>query len=244
MDVFINNLLECGFRRNKIVFDLPIVVLAVPGAGKTSSIRRLLREDSRFEAWTFGVADHHNCSGRFIKGITEDSKPDPGKFIVIDEFQRGDWEKFKPFAIFGDIAQLMLKSSTAFESVFSKCSSHRVPLPVVKLLQELDFEITSEREGVLEIKALLGSEPEGVVTCFETEVCEFLDYNRIDHKSPADVIGLEFPTVTLVISGKSAVGVRRAEFYICCTRTTGKLLIITPDPEEFHNCSNAIDSTS
>jgi hypothetical protein len=73
---------------------------------------------------------------------------------------------------------------------------------------------------------------------------EFLDYNRIDHKSPADVIGLEFPTVTLVISGKSAVGVRRAEFYICCTRTTGKLLIITPDPEEFHNCSNAIDSTS
>jgi hypothetical protein len=71
MDVFINSLLECGFRRNKIVFDLPIVVLAVPGAGKTSSIRRLLREDSRFEAWTFGVADHHNCSGRFIKGITE-----------------------------------------------------------------------------------------------------------------------------------------------------------------------------
>nr|AAK85157.1 TBG1 [Alfalfa latent virus] len=244
MDVFIKDLIQCGFRRNKVVFDLPIVVLAVPGAGKTSSIRRLLREDSRFEAWTFGVPDHHNCSGRFIKGVTESSEPNPDKFLIVDEFQRGDWEKFKPFAIFGDVAQLMLKNTASFDSVFSKCASHRFPLSVAKLLQELDFEITSEREGVLQIKDLLGSEPQGVVTCFESEVCDLLDYNQVDHKNPTEVIGLEFPIVSLVISGRAVLEVHRAEFYICCTRATDKLIIISPEPEQFHRGSNAIDSTS
>nr|AEA48969.1 TGB1 [Pea streak virus] len=244
MEVSLNNLLECGFHRNIVAFDLPIIVLAVPGAGKTSCIRRLLREDSRFEAWTFGVADHHNCSGRFIRGITEDSKPTGGDFIIVDEFQRGDWKSFKPFAILGDIAQLMLKTNVKFSSAFSKCSSHRVPLPVVKLLQEFDFEIAGERAGLLEIKSLLGAEPEGVVVCFEREVCDFLDYNQVEHKSPNDIVGLEFPIVSLIISGKDIIGRQGAEFYVCCTRASDKLLIITPNPEDFHKGPNAIDSSS
>nr|QYF50175.1 MAG: TGB1 protein [Henan betaflexivirus 2] len=95
MDVFCKVLIECGFGRLDGSGNKCKIVLGVPGCGKSSCIRRLINLDSRFIAATFGTPDPLNVTGRRIRAITELTTTDSSeKFLLLDEFQQGDYESW------------------------------------------------------------------------------------------------------------------------------------------------------
>jgi hypothetical protein len=57
MDVLVKYLDKYKFKRVRSDLSVPVVIHSVPGAGKSSVIRDIIRADRRFEACTYGKAD-------------------------------------------------------------------------------------------------------------------------------------------------------------------------------------------
>lgn len=87
MDVLFNVLELCGFTRSSIRVGNPVVILAVPGAGKTTFLRRLLLEDTRFIGCTFGIPDPHGVTGRHILDARTLGPVEEGKLVLVDVFK-------------------------------------------------------------------------------------------------------------------------------------------------------------
>nr|BAZ96204.1 TGB1 [Shallot latent virus] len=230
MDVFCKVLIECGFSRIDGSGNKCKIVLGVPGCGKSSCIRKLLNLDSRFIAATFGTPDPLNVTGRRIRAITELATLDcTGKFLLIDEFQQGDFEELKPFALFGDVCQFFDSTKPYPIADWYKTVSHRVNKLTCDFLRNFGFEINSSVQGNLTFRGLYEEELKGVVITYCTQVSALLKAHQVEHHTLASCRGSEFPNVSLCLSDSVVHREDLAKFYVCATRSTGDLLILTPD---------------
>nr|QCH00871.1 triple gene block 1 [Shallot yellow stripe virus]QCH00880.1 triple gene block 1 [Shallot latent virus] len=230
MDVFCKVLIECGFSRLEGSGNKCKVILGVPGCGKSSCIRKLINLDSRFIAATFGVPDPLNVTGRRIRAITELSTIDcAGKLLLLDEFQKGDFEELKPFALFGDVCQFFDSTRACPVADWCKTVSHRVNETTCGFLREFGFEITSKVPGNLTFGGLYEEELRGAVVTYCSQVSALLKAHRVEHYTLESCRGSEFADVSLCCSDSVIHREDLAKFYVCATRSSGDLLILTPD---------------
>ncbi|QYF50254.1 MAG: TGB1 protein [Henan betaflexivirus 6] len=230
MDVFCKVLIECGFRRLEGSGNYYKVVLGVPGCGKSSCIRKLVNLDSRFIAATFGAPDPLNVTGRRIRAVSELSTIDlTNKLLLLDEFQRGDFEELKPFALFGDVCQFFDATKPYPTADWCKIVSHRVNRLTCDFLSTFGFEITSEVPGELNFGGLYEVELTGTVVTYCTQVSKLLKAHCVEHYTLEDCRGSEFPNVSLCLSDSVIHKEDLANFYVCATRSSGNLIILTPD---------------
>lgn len=230
MDVFCKVLIECGFSRLEGSGNKCKVVLGVPGCGKSSCIRRLINLDSRFIAATFGSPDPLNVTGRRIRAVSELAVLDcAGKFLLLDEFQQGDFEELKPFALFGDVCQFFDSTRAYPVADWCKTVSHRVNKSTCDYLQRFGFEITSSVQGELTFGGLYEKELQGTVITYCTKVSDLLGAHRVEHYTLENCRGSEFAEVSLCLSDSEIHKEDLAKFYVCATRSRGSLLILTPD---------------
>nr|QYF50189.1 MAG: TGB1 protein [Henan betaflexivirus 9] len=230
MDVFCKVLIECGFNRLENSNNKCKVVLGVPGCGKSSCIRKIISLDSRFIAATFGAPDPLNVTGRRILSVTELATLDyTGKYLLLDEFQQGEFEELKPFAVFGDVCQFFDSTRPCPLADWSKSVSHRVNKLTCDFLRDFGFEITSSVQGNLTFGGLYQEELQGTVITYCSQVSALLKAHGVEHHTLENCRGSEFSQVCLCLSDSVVTREDLAKFYVCATRSRGDLFILTPD---------------
>lgn len=226
MDVVCRILLDEGFVSVSNQLGRPIVVNCVPGAGKSRAIRKILEEDSRFQAFTFGKADSVNIRCRRIAGITEFTS-DLCKYVIVDEYQLGDWKSLNPIAIFGDPCQSEEASCSTPHFISTK--THRFGRNTCELLRAFDFEIESDKDDSVEIVSNLEGDVEGEVIACGPAAEFLLTWWGCEYKKFCEVRGSTFEVVTLVTDYSTIPEELRVPMYICLTRHRRKLRILNGD---------------
>ncbi|QED42793.1 TGB1 [Allium carlavirus A] len=233
MEVVSNILNKFGFTRSSENSTGVKVILGVPGCGKTSCIREILKADCRFIAYTFGVADCKNVTGQYIKKAPTGTYERPqNSIVIIDEFQAGDWKRFEPNYIFGDICQFDSDFVDIPRSHWYKTESHRVCREVCDLLNRLGFEITSKVSGELTVEGLYIGEPEGSIISYCSKVQALLKSHNLDFLGIEECRGKTVEVATLCLEDHQIHPEDRGKFFLCATRASRKLKIFTPDAAE------------
>lgn len=224
MDLLVDLLNKYSFTRVNSKLSAPVVVHCVPGAGKTSLIRELIKLDSRFVAYTAGLEDEPHLSGRWIRkfnGVVDDNK-----FVILDEYTLLTDLPSGLFAIFGDPIQ---SCTGVVQSADFVCNiSRRFGKSTALFLRELGFDVVAEGADQVEVANIYKVDPIEQVVYFEQEVGCLLRLHQVDCKHYTEIVGQTFEKVTFV-SGESNLRANRVEAYQCMTRHRSKLLILTPD---------------
>lgn len=233
MEVVSNILNKAGFTRSSETSTGVKVILGVPGCGKTSCIRDILKADSRFIAYTFGVPDCKNVTGNYIRKAPTGSFERPQNcIIIVDEFQAGDWRKLEPHYLFGDICQFDSDFLEVPRSHWFKTESHRVCREVCELLTKLGFEISSKKSGELIVEGLYVGEPEGAVISYCAKVQKLLRDHNLDFLDVEGCRGKTVEVATLCLEDHFIHSEDLGKFFLCATRASRKLKILTPDASE------------
>lgn len=223
-----NNLFDIlrnsNFIRTSLNLRSVVVINCVPGAGKTSLIRKLISENPSIEAYTAGIADTPNLSGNFIRKW--EGKSDESKFTILDEYQLLDREPEGVDALFGDPLQSLSGFSLCAHWIQEK--SQRIGQEGALLLRELGFQITSELKDKIVIEDLYKGEPEGQIICCEEDVEQLLIRHNANFLRLCEIIGRTFEVVTFVTSNRFDQG-DRVKHFICLSRHKRKLLILCPE---------------
>nr|QGN03514.1 triple gene block protein 1 [Cole latent virus] len=223
MDVLVNLLVEFSFIRHHSRLELPIVVHCVPGAGKTTLIRKLIAQDSRFVAFTAGVADQPNLSGNWIrKWANQDTS---GKLLILDEYTHLEAIP-EAFAVFGDPIQS--RAGTVLPADFSCKISRRFGSSTAGLLRELGWDVEATGLDVVQVSDIFSAEPSGVVLYFEEEIGCLLRRHCVEALHLSEVTGKTFRSVTFITSENSPV-IDPPAAYQCLTRHTVSLHILCPN---------------
>nr|QED43240.1 TGB1 [Garlic common latent virus]QED43246.1 TGB1 [Garlic common latent virus] len=224
MDVLVNKLLSFNFVRVSNKLSKPIIVNCVPGAGKSYLIRELLKEDERFLAYTFG-ADITETTDCITILRAPETKPSCN-FIIIDEYQLGDWQRFEPIAIFGDPLQ---GSSECLRPHFTTDLTRRFGSSTCSFLQSIGFQIRSERTDICTIAEAANAELEGTVIAYGPEAEWLLKWYGVSYWKVCEIQGKTFDIVTLVTDYSVVTESNRRDLYLCLTRHRDKLQILNGD---------------
>ncbi|AJD23366.1 triple gene block protein 1 [Yam latent virus] len=223
MDVLVKYLCKYNFVRLSSKLASPVVIHCVPGAGKSTLIRELIRADTRFVGFTAGVEDEPDVSGCWIQKWTGET-PD-GKFVILDEYTLLS-EVPEVFAVFGDPVQSVTTSVRPAQFI---CTfSQRFGSATSALLKELGWEVEAIGSDVVRVLDIYSADLQGVVLYFEEEVGCLLRAHGVDAKSFEQVRGQTFKVVTFVTSENAPVRSRVAAFQ-CLTRHREALYILCPD---------------
>ncbi|AXH64979.1 TGB1 [Grapevine virus T] len=219
-----NNLISAlelfGFNRVSEEISHPLVIHSVPGGGKTSLIRSLIKLDSNFEAFTAGVPDTPNLEGRYIKSYSEGCSS-AGKLSILDEYLTvEDWRGFE--VLFSDPYQ-NIKSPLAASYVSNK--TRRFGKSTCEYLAGYGFEIESDIEDSVVRGSPFEVQVEGQLICFGNAAVELALSHEAEFKLPCEVRGSTFDIVTLLKSEEPNPENKHL-FYVGCTRHRKKLLIL------------------
>ncbi len=228
MNSVLDVLCELNFSRVSIGSEKPLVVHCVPGAGKSTAIRNILKICDNSVAYTFGVCDPAQLEGCRIKSVTEWREPEPGTIVIIDEYTEGDFKNFKPTVVFGDPCQAPASALTLKPHFICKFTK-RFGKGTCVLLQSLGYEIDSEKEDVLIREPIFEGELEGVIIAFEGEVKDLLTAHNCDFLDICEIRGKTFEVVTFVTSTEGKPTRNFEKYYQCLTRHSKKLKILSPD---------------
>lgn len=225
MDVLIREANKV-FTRTSAVIDKSIVFHCVPGSGKSTFIRGLLRLDNRFECRTLGAPDSVNLSCRLIKRFDPTEVFDPKKFYLLDEYTAypGVPEGF--VALFGDPVQI---NQSVSEPHFTSSVTRRFGRATCELLQSFGFDISSEKEDKVRIGSVFTEDPVGEVIAVGPAVTKALCNHGLIPHCVEDIRGSTFARVTVYLEESCIKDKNRAEVFVALTRHREELLILTPD---------------
>nr|UVK68763.1 triple gene block 1 [Grapevine rupestris stem pitting-associated virus] len=202
------------------VLRFPVVVHSVPGSGKSSLIRELISEDEAFAAFTAGVPDSPNLTGRYIKPYSPGCAVQ-GKINILDEYLSvSDTAGFD--VLFSDPHQNI---SIPREAHFIKTKTCRFGDSTCKYLQSFGFNICGDGEDAVIIGSPFELDVEGVLICFGKEAVDLAVAHNSDFKLPCEVRGSTFNVVTLLKS-RDPTPEDKHWFYIAATRHRNKLIIM------------------
>nr|UVK69447.1 triple gene block 1 [Grapevine rupestris stem pitting-associated virus] len=202
------------------VLKFPVVVHSVPGSGKSSLIRELITEDENFVAFTAGVPDSPNLTGKYIKPFSPGCAV-PGKINILDEYLSiQDSSGFD--VLFSDPYQNV---SIPREAHFIKSKTCRFGENTCKYLLSFGFKVCSDRSDDVVIGSPFELDVEGVLICFGREAVDLAVSHNSDFKLPCEVRGSTFDVVTLLKS-RDPTPDDRHWFYIAATRHTKKLIVM------------------
>nr|UEV87774.1 triple gene block protein 1 [Sweet potato chlorotic fleck virus] len=205
----------------------PIVVNCVPGSGKSFFIKTLIKEDSRFRAFTGGEPEFQNLTGRYLRKF--EGTVDPQFINILDEYQAVDPVHYSKFAaIFGDPLQEIPRSVLP-QASFVSSITRRFGKETAAYLVKLGVDISSEREDKLSIEYIYSGEIIGIVIAFESEVTQLLNLHSCKFKRPEEVRGETFEEVTFICTGRKVTECERHLVYIALTRHRNQLKILTAD---------------
>lgn len=202
------------------VLKFPVVVHSVPGSGKSSLIRELISEDESFVAFTAGVPDSPNLTGRYIKPYSPGCAVQ-GKINILDEYLSvSDISGFD--VLFSDPYQ---NTSIPREAHFIKTKTCRFGANTCKYLKSFGFDIHSDGVDTVVIGSPFELDVEGVLICFGKEAVDLAVAHNSDFKLPCEVRGSTFNVVTLLKS-RDPTSEDKHWFYIAATRHRSKLIIM------------------
>nr|UVK69513.1 triple gene block 1 [Grapevine rupestris stem pitting-associated virus] len=202
------------------VLRFPVVVHSVPGSGKSSLIRELITEDENFIAFTAGVPDTPNLSGRYIKPYSPGCAV-KGKINILDEYLSvNDISGFD--VLFSDPYQNI---SVPREAHFIKSKTCRFGENTCKYLLSFGFNVHSDRSDEVVTGSPFELDVEGVLICFGKEAVDLAAAHNSDFKLPCEVRGATFDVVTLLKS-RDPTSDDKHWFYIAATRHRKKLIIM------------------
>lgn len=223
MDVLVRFLLSNNYERLTSDIRPPIVVHSVPGGGKSTLIRELLRFDSRFSSYTFGEADPPSLTGVRIRGASEGVEK--AELVIFDEYLAGDWPPWA-FALFADPFQG--GGGRCLRAHFIKTESHRFGQCTAQLLRSLNFEVVATGEDLVQICDIYTIDPRDTVIYFEKEIGQLLARHSVEALCISQARGKTFDSVTFVTTEQGPFKDRAAAFQ-CLTRHRKSLLILCPD---------------
>lgn len=202
------------------VLRFPVVVHSVPGSGKSSLIRELIAEDESFAAFTAGVPDSPNLTGRYIKPYSPGCAVQ-GKVNILDEYLSvQDISGFD--VLFSDPHQ---NTCIPREAHFIKSKTCRFGASTCKYLIPFGFSICSDLSDEVVIGSPFELDVEGVLICFGKDAVDLAVAHKSDFKLPCEVRGSTFDVVTLLKS-RDPTPEDKHWFYIAATRHRRKLIIM------------------
>lgn len=224
MDVLLSELDSCEHFTFVSNFDKLCVVNCVPGAGKSTLIRSILEKDSRFVAYTFGVADPKSFGDRRIRSACDyvESK----KLTIVDEYTEGDYKKLNPCCVFGDPVQ---SKSEGLPPNYICLKTKRFGSSTCELLNSLGFKISSDKTDKVIKGDPFADEIEGQLIVVGREAEKLAKSHRADFVNFKNCRGSTFKTVTVLTSENFIKEEERSEFYVALTRHTDILKILCPD---------------
>nr|QQX32712.1 TGB1 [Butterbur mosaic virus] len=226
MDVFVSKCLEFGFVRVLVNSSKPQVIHCVPGAGKSSLIRSILKADSRFYAVTGGVPDP--ITGQQSRILPLDGIAHPGAcFKLVDEYTEAPEAIEGAFAIFGDPVQSRLDAPLLPN--FISLNTRRFGSSTCDLLKAFGFEVHSAKEDVVQIARADQSEVEGRLIVLGDEAKSLACYYNLDYLTADTARGKTYPVVTLLTGFSEVPAKVYPDLYVCLSRHQIKLLILTGD---------------
>ncbi|BAI49693.1 triple gene block protein 1 [Butterbur mosaic virus] len=226
MDVLVAKCLEFGFIRVSISSSKPQVIHCVPGAGKSSLIRAILRADSRFYAVTGGVPDP--VTGQQGRILPLDGTAHPGAcFKLVDEYTEAVEAIEGAFAIFGDPVQS--KRASPLLPNFISLNTRRFGSSTCDLLKVFGFEVYSTKEDVVQIARADQSEVEGKLIVLGDEAKALACYYNLEYLTADSARGKTYPVVTLLTGFSEVPAEEYPDLYVCLTRHQEKLLVLTGD---------------
>nr|AYQ96164.1 triple gene block 1 protein [Grapevine virus T] len=219
-----NNLISAlelfGFDRVSEEISRPLVIHSVPGGGKTSLIRSLIKLDGDFEAFTAGVSDTPNLEGRYIKSYFKGCAS-AGKLSILDEYLTAEnWEGFE--VLFSDPYQ---NNKNPLVASYVSRKTRRFGRATCEYLAGYGFEIESDIEDLVVRGSPFEVKVEGQLVCFGKAAVELALSHGADFKLPCEVRGSTFDVVTLLKSEEPSIENKHL-FYVGCTRHKEKLLIL------------------
>lgn len=224
MNTLTNTLLSEGYTRTPRPLSEPIVVHAVAGAGKSTLIRKLLTQSDLYRAHTNGPPDPPSLTCTSILPYT--SNPPQHTFNILDEYPLGQSKGYK--ALFADILQHRNNHQSPH---FIKTTSHRLGPSTAQFIKE-HLSIPIEGTGTAELESVapvLGSPLYGTLIALTPEVARLLESHGAPFYCPDQVLGQEFPVVTVLSTIPIANLTDRAAAYIALSRHTQKLHVRSPD---------------
>ena len=224
MELVLDKLLDLGFVRSSLPLRESLIINCVPGAGKTTFIRSLIKEFDIFSAFTTGKPDPPNLTGRWLKEWKGSAAE--GKINILDEYQNLKEIPAGVQILFGDPTQ---SCNPLILSPHLTCSeTKRFGAQTCKLLSELGFPISSQKEDIVQIEDIFKAELEGQIICCEREVADLLSAHNLSFAQIQDIVGATFDIVTFVTSNSFAQS-EQADHFRCLTRHKSKLKILCPD---------------
>lgn len=225
MDKVVSILLSLKF--NRIFVDNSnncLVVHAVPGAGKTFAIQRILREVRGSICLSLGppIVTSIEALPFFCKG---EVLPEH-KILIIDEYQEGFEKSLAPQICFGDPCQF---AKPSLRPNFTKTTTERFGKETCSFLNSIGFSIDSNKTDSFSIGEIFNSEISGVVLCFEKEVEELLRAHSCDYFTPDSCLGRTFESCTAIFAHSELKPCFRHLAFICLTRHSSSLKLLTPD---------------
>nr|QIZ03194.1 triple gene block protein 1 [Grapevine virus T] len=219
-----NNLISAlelfGFDRVSERVSYPLVIHSVPGSGKTSLIRSLIKLDGDFEAFTAGVPDTPNLEGRYIQSYSEGCAS-TRKLSILDEYLTvKNWEGFE--VLLSDPYQ---NDKSPLVASYVSRKTRRFGKSTCKYLAGYGFEVESEIEDSVIRGSPFEVRVEGQLICFGKAAVELALSHGAEFKLPCEVRGSTFDVVTLLKSEEPSPENKHL-FYVGCTRHREKLLIL------------------
>jgi hypothetical protein len=214
-----------NLKRTPIEISNPIVIHCAAGSGKTTLIKRIIEENRNIlKAYTTSKHTLSDCSGPIIEEFKQNFEPQAHH--ILDEYPTLPKSITDKFGLI--LCDPYQYHCTPYQAHFTSNLSHRLGRNTTELLRNFGKDIVGYKDDIVEVANIFEGEPEGQITCCEEEIIELLEAHQADFLTSEEILGKEFKTVTFVTS-KSLVDLTDHKSYICLTRHTEKIKILTPD---------------